>query len=461
MRRPGIAAALIALLVATPAWGAAGGGSGGFGGGGGGGFSGGGGGGFGGGGGGTGTASGDPRVILVVFLFIVVMIVVSSLQQRRRRRKMAGMRDPAVAAKRDARTEDARRRRVQEVHGKSFVAAEDDPVFAADHVVPAAEALFRAVQAAWDARDVPALRAMVGDDLMTEWERRLDDFRRRGWHNRVTVEGPVRVEYVGITNRAGAEEDRVVVRISATVQDYVLARDGSVVTLDGMTSRTAAIREFWTLARRDGRWTLLSIEQELEGEHQLRAPIVAEPAEDPRMADEAMVEVANEGRIDARRIAELADLDFEGSALTAARDMSLVDRRFDPNVIEVAARRVVAAWAEAVDGDDAALMAVADAGAVREMLHPGDPSGRTRLVVRGPVVRSIRVESLDAANVPARMVVRADIVGVRFIEDRDTTDVVAGDRENAQAFTQTWTLVLTEAPDTPWRVVDTGAPAPR
>ena len=60
-------------------------------------------------------------------------------------------------------------------------------------------------------------------------------------------------------------------------------------------------------------------------------------------------------------------------------------------MLEVAARRAVAAWAEAVDGADAALRAIADADAVRELLHPGDPSGRTRLVVRGPQVRQIRI----------------------------------------------------------------------
>ena len=73
-------------------------------------------------------------------------------------------------------------------------------------------------------------------------------------------------------------------------------------------------------------------------------------------------------------IAEVADLDFTGDARAAALDLSLADGRFSPDVLEVAARRAVAAWAEAIDGADDALLALARPAAAREMLHPGDPS---------------------------------------------------------------------------------------
>ena len=62
---------------------------------------------------------------------------------------------------------------------------------------------------------------------------------------------------------------------------------------------------------------------------------------------------------DGTKVAEVADLEFEGDARAAALDLSLADGRFAPDVLEVAARRAVAAWAEAVDGGDAALSAIA------------------------------------------------------------------------------------------------------
>ncbi len=446
---------------AAPLLAAAGSGSGGFGGGGGGG-----GGGFGGGGGGYGgggygapvIVSGDPTFLFIMFLLFVIVMIFSAYQQHRRRKALAGMRDPGVAARRDRKTARRRARRAEEVQRKSYVAAEDDPAFEADHVRSEAEALFREIQVAWDNRDRATLDRLVGRDLMVEWGRRLADFESRGWHNRVSIQGPVTIEYVGITNLPGTQDDRVVVRISALSEDYVMDGYGNIVRLDGMDSTTAAIREFWTLERRDDRWTLMSIEQELEGEHQLSDPIIAEPVENPAASDEALTDFAAQKAVDPATIAQLADLDFEGSALNAARDTSLIDRRFDPGVIEAAARRVLRAWAEAVDGRDDNLLAISDPQAVAQMLYMGDPSGRARLVVRVPHVMAFRVLAVEPQHAPPKVVLSADLVGIRFVEDRDTTDVLAGSRDRPGAFTQTWELGLTDSPDTPWRVMNAGRP---
>ena len=37
-----------------------------------------------------------------------------------------------------------------------------------------------ACQEAWDGRDVERLSTLVGDDLLVEWKRRLDDFEAKG-----------------------------------------------------------------------------------------------------------------------------------------------------------------------------------------------------------------------------------------------------------------------------------------
>ena len=95
-----------------------------------------------------------------------------------------------------------------------------------------AEALFREIQVAWDNRDRATLDRLVGRDLMVEWGRRLADFESRGWHNRVSIQGPVTIEYVGITNLPGTQDDRVVVRISALSEDYVMDGYGNIVRLD-------------------------------------------------------------------------------------------------------------------------------------------------------------------------------------------------------------------------------------
>ena len=155
------------------------------------------------------------------------------------------------------------------------------------------------------------------------------------------------------------------------------------------------------------------------------------------------------------RTAEIADLDFDGDARAAANDLSLADPRFEPAVLEAAARRAVAGWAEAVDGEDAGLAAVSTPQALEALLHPsGD---ETRLVVRGPQVRRLAIVALDAAAEPATMTVEVDVTGRRYIEDRDTTTVVSGSRDDETRFTERWKLALDGADDTPWRIVDAAA----
>ena len=134
------------------------------------------------------------------------------------------------------------------------------------------------------------LASLCGADLIVEWERRLDDFERRGWYNRVKLTRPCTVEYLGLVNREGTDEDRVVVRITAAMEDWVETKSGATMFHEGKSSAATTLEEYWTLAQRDGRWYLLSIEQDPEGEHNLHDPLITLPEEDTaRMHDEAVV----------------------------------------------------------------------------------------------------------------------------------------------------------------------------
>jgi predicted lipid-binding transport protein (Tim44 family) len=339
-------------------------------------------------------------------------------------------------------------------------AAEEDPAFAPDLVKPAASRLFTEIQAAWDADDRSALSRLVAPDLLAEWERRLDGLARRGWRNRVQPVGEPRVGYVGLTRRGNIATDRVVVRIEAKLRDYVEDRAGNHIKRTGRLGETTRIREYWTLGRRGSRWTLVSIEQGGEGSHALDEQIVTTPWSDEQgLRDEALVESAVADAVPSgTSIAEVADLQFDGDAHAAALDLSVADGRFAPDVLEIAARRAVTAWAEAVDGDDAQLNAIAHRRAARELLHPGDPSASTRLVVRGPQVRQIRIVGLDAAATPPTMSIEVDLRGRRYIEDRSSAMVVAGSQTREANFTEHWTFALDGPPAEPWRLAAAGAP---
>ena len=409
----------------------AGSGSGGFGGGGGGG------GGFSGGGGSSGSGEGDPLVAVVVFGLFGLFLLYLLIHSIRYRRKL--------------------RERDSRVRTASAEAAEDDAYFASDELERHAVALFRAAQMAWDARDRAALRRLVGPDLLVEWNRRLDDFDRKDWHNRVEVLGEPSVLYVGITNREEDDEDRAVVRIDAKLRAYVLDSNGRKIMRKGEKDELVTLVEYWTLARRDGQWMVQSIEQRAEGDHQLDEPIVASPWSDrQRLEDEALTELAVADALpEGFTTADLAEVEFDGDARARALDLSVADARFGPDVLEAAARTAVGAWAEAVDGDDAALERVASQEAVGELLYGGDASRRTRLVVRGPRVRRIQIAAVDVERVPATMTVDLELGGNRYVEDRDTTSVVSGSKDSPTTFTERWTLGLDGPDDAPWRLVKT------
>jgi predicted lipid-binding transport protein (Tim44 family) len=409
----------------------AGSGSGGFGGGGGGG----GGGSFG--GGGSGSGEGDPIVAVVVFgLFglFLLYLVIHSIRYRRKLRE----RDRAVRT-------------------ASAEAAEDDAYFASDELERHALALYRAAQMAWDARDRKGLARLVGPDLLVEWERRLDDFDRKGWHNRVEVLEDPKVLYVGITNREDDDEDRAVVRIEAKLRAYVVDRTGAKVMRAGEKDEFVTVTEYWTLARRDGAWMVHSIEQRAEGDHHLDEQVVASPwSDEQRLDDESLTELAvADGLPEGFTTADLADVDFDGDARAHALDLSLADARFAPDVLEAAARRAVGAWAEAVDGDDSALERVASPDAVSGLLYGGDATRKTRLVVRGPRVKRIRIAAVQVESVPATMTVDVELGGRRYVEDRDTASVLSGSKDSAATFTEYWTLALDGPDDAPWRIVRT------
>jgi predicted lipid-binding transport protein (Tim44 family) len=467
-RRIALAAAIVAIaavLIAAPeALAAAGGGSHSFGGG-------------GGGGGGFGGDGGGGRGVGIYILFqiliriavlghglgalVLIALAVIWFTFRRMSPGAQGFWAARQRTGRAARSQTQRRER--RVHLAAAEAAEDDEAFAPDVVKPAAAKLFADIQSAWDANDRHGLQKLVAPELLIEWEHRLDDFQAKGWRNRVQPIGTPNVEYVGLTNRSEDDADRVVVRIEAKVRDYVVDRNGRHIKSEGQFGETRRLREFWTLRRRGNRWILASIEQGAEGSHALNDEIVASPwSDDQAMRDEAMLEGAVADAVpEGTKVSEVADLQFEGDAHAAALDLSLADGRFAPDVLEVAARRAVAAWAEAVDGSDTQLKAIAHPEAITALLHPGDPSQSTRLVVRGPRVKQIRIAGLDAAVTPPTMTIEVDVTGRRYIENRRTTAVLAGSQSRETSFTEHWTFALDGPATQPWRIAAAGAPLAR
>jgi predicted lipid-binding transport protein (Tim44 family) len=243
------------------------------------------------------------------------------------------------------------------------------------------------------------------------------------------------------------------VRITASLLDYVVDGHGRTILRQGETDPSTTLQEWWTLHPPGERWRLLSIESEAEGRHHLLGELIAVPWGDDRVRDDALVETAVAGALPGGvAVAEIAPAQLDADARAAALDLALADGRFAPDVLEVAVRRAVEAWVEAVDGADDALEALADREAIDALLYGGDGSRRTRVVVRGARVQQLAISALDPHVEPATMTATVTLRGRRYVEDRDTADVLGGSKGSDRDTMQRWTFALGDDPATPWRL---------
>lgn len=378
-------------------------------------------------------------IVVAVVLFVVVPMITKAFEkQNAASRTKAGARQRAD--------------REAQVLPSALEAAMDDDAFDPDDVRAAAAGLVVDTQEAWDARDRDRLAHLVGPDLLREWTRRLDDFDRRGWHAHAGVRAAPQVAIVGLQNREGEDEDQVVVHIRAEAQSWVETRRGETLYENGATGPDVVLSQYWTLGRRDGRWILVSIEEEGEGDHNLSAPVLARPDADPALADRTRTELATADTAgDAVSVAELIPAELTEDARVTAMDLALVDDRFSPDVLTVAVREAVAAWTTAIDGSDVALERRATPEAVQRLLYGGDD--RVRTVVRGPRIDEVVIDRVDGSTAPPRIEVVVRHRARWYREDRDTQEVLEGSRTQEQERAERWTFRLDDDAERPWLLV--------
>jgi predicted lipid-binding transport protein (Tim44 family) len=148
---------------------------------------------------------------------------------------------------------DARRmrRRVAAVEA----AAGDDPVFGREPVRAAALSLYREVYEALAAGDRWRLARICDDNALGYWKEKLDGYERDGRRYRATVVKAPRVDYIGVMDRPGGDDDWVCLRVRGSLRQYLEDPDGKLHSLPEYPGqRKIGVDEFWTLRRRDDRW---------------------------------------------------------------------------------------------------------------------------------------------------------------------------------------------------------------
>ncbi len=363
------------------------------------------------------------------------------------------------------------RRRARAVERAAAEAAVEDRAFSPAFVQEAGRRLFKEVHAARGRSDAAALAELVGPGLLAEEQRRIDELAYRGWRRHVELPGRVQVQYVGLANRELARDDRVVVRINATVFDSFERADGSQVwPLDRDYLEVAEqtfgpdphlyndeIVQFWTLGKRpDGlNWIVLAIESATEGWEAVESALIASPSQDVgQVNDASLLEVAALDKpAGPVRASELFDVDYADRARAAALDLSLVDGRWAPFALEASVRRAVAAWAAATDGATGELRKLAGPELTHAMLHPTDPLGRAKLVLRNPRVRNVTITAVDPHTNPPQLTVEFEVRGRRYVKDVLSGAELSGSRSKSATTTERWTLALSGPDEHPWQIV--------
>ena len=200
--------------------------------------------------------------------------------------------------------------------------------------------------------------------------------------------GRPRVDILGVINRARESEDRVVVRVRAR-------------------SQRGAIDERWTLAHRAARWRLLTQAGDPLAEPLLTAPLIPGPEDDDqRLNETSLQELSAQPRTGST---PGALVDTGAPAPEQLRDLSVVDERFDPMLIESAVAHIVQAWEQSSDGSDAPLLAVATGAGAHALMFP---AGHGRRGARDARLQHWEISRVNATATPPCVEVRLRVRAV-------------------------------------------------
>lgn len=149
------------------------------------------------------------------------------------------------------------RRRVTAIEA----AAGDDPVFGREAVRSAAISLYGAVYEALVAGDRWRLASLCDEKLLAYWKSKLDTWERDGRRYRAEVLKGPRVDYIGVMDRPGEEDDWVCLRVRGSLRHYLEDPDGKRRSLPEIPGqKKVEVDEYWTLGRRDGKWIACQID---------------------------------------------------------------------------------------------------------------------------------------------------------------------------------------------------------
>ncbi|HEY2214897.1 MAG TPA: hypothetical protein VGH31_07570, partial [Acidimicrobiales bacterium] len=217
----------------------------------------------------------------------------------------------------------------------------------------------------------------------------------------------------------------------------------------------AHVDQRWTFGRTGDDWFLLSMGGDpLAGPLLMAALIPTASSDTERLTEESLAELA-----DAQKLghdAALADLvSPDEPPAVALLDLSVIDGRFLPALIQAELTHLLSAWEGAAVGSEAPLEVLANDQAREALLRPRQGQ---RLIVRDVVLKSWQPTKLNLSQDPPSIEATLEVEAVRYVVN-DVGRALAGNPTLAQSVPLTWTLELTESAETPWRLSTSDVPA--
>ena len=317
-----------------------------------------------------------------------------------------------------------------------------EPMFAPDRVRDAVAEILATAAAMWQGED--ARGARPDDDIVARWAGSVN-----------TALGPVRlraapkVEFLGVVNRPGEIEDRVVIRV-----ELRFWRDKRVLG----ESRTVRIEQWWTLGRERELWTLRSVAAAQPAGALQRRLIPAEWADEDRLREEALAELAHSAVV--ARDVGLDDLVPAGlPPVRALRDLAQVDGRFDETLLDAVLRHLVEAWEEACTGSSDPLAALATPQAVGQLRHPATANPALTFIISDAEFEGWELAEVDVSTRPPRVVVTLAVNAVRYVVDGRTGAHVVGSQHVRHGINLRWILGSIPTDHEVWRLLESSNPA--
>jgi hypothetical protein len=336
-----------------------------------------------------------------------------------------------------------KRRRAQVAEAAAVEASLEEPAFAPERLREAVDEVLAVAREVGSPGGGPSDRPDAA--LITRWAGSL----AAALGGEIRLDASPRVEILRVVNRPGQLEDRVIVRVRLRL----LRRHHPLVD-----PHTLTLDQRWTFGRAGELWTLRSIDSSSSEERTLAQRLIpTEWTDEQRLREQALIELADAERVPpSASLGELvrADLPPHQKLL----ELSQIDGRFDPALIDAVLHHLVDAWEAATTGSVQPLENLCAHGAVHKLRYPAPTRRPLTFVLSDAQLTDWEATDVDVSAEHPHLQVRISVVAVRYVIESAIGDHVAGSRETPRRLQLIWTLGLFSADRDPWRLLSSTNP---